>query len=47
MRIILRASAEKHFKDKGHVEGGFKYRPFVRRYSFDSVLLVILLMMYS
>ena len=32
-RIILRTSAEKNCKEKGHAEGGFEYRPLVRRYS--------------
>ena len=47
MRKFLRKSAEKHCKEKGHVEGGFEYRPLVRRYLLDNVLLVIVLFMYS
>ena len=47
MRRILRKSAKKHCKEKGHAEGGFEYRPLVRRYSLDNVLLVIVLIMYS
>ena len=47
MRIILRTSAKKHCKEKGHVEKGFEYRPLVRRYSLDNVLLVIAMFMYS
>ena len=46
-RRILRTSAEKHCKEKGHVEGGYEYHPLVRRYSLHNVLLVILLIMYS
>ena len=46
-RIILRTSAEKHCKEKGHAEGGFEYSPLVRCYSLDNVLLVIVLIMYS
>ena len=30
MRRILRTSAEKHYKEKGHAKGGFEYRPLVR-----------------
>ena len=46
-RRNLRITAEKHCKDKGHVEGGFEYHPLVRRYSLNNVFLVILLIMYS
>ena len=46
-RKFLRTSAEKHCKEKGNAEGGFEYRPLVRRYSLDNVLLVIVLFMYS
>ena len=46
-RIMLRTSAEKHCKEKGHVEEGFEYHPLVRCYSLDNVLLVIVLFMYS
>ena len=44
MRRILRTSAEKHYKEKGHAEGGFEYRPLVRRYSLDNVLVLVLFM---
>jgi len=47
MRRILRTSVEKNCKEKGHAEGGFEYRPLVRRYSLDNVLLVIVPIMYS
>ena len=46
-RRILRTNAEKHCKEKGHAKGGFEYRPLVIRYSLDSVLIVIVLVMYS
>ena len=46
-RNFLRTSAEKHCKEKGHVEGGFEYRTLVRHYSLDNVILVIVLIMYS
>ena len=46
-RIILRTTAEKRFKDKGHVEAGYEYRPLVRRYSLHNVILLIVLIMYS
>ena len=46
-RRILRTSAEKHCKKKGHAEGGFEYCPLVRHYSLHNVLLVIVLIMYS
>ena len=45
-RRILRTIAEKHYKEKGHAEGGYEYHPLVRRYSLHNVL-VILLIMYS
>ena len=45
-RNFLRESVEKHCKEKGHDEGGFEYRPLVRRYSLDNVILVIILIMY-
>ena len=45
--IILRKSAERHGKEKRYAEEGFEYRPLVRRYSLDNVLLVIVLIMYS
>ena len=31
-RRNLRTSDEKNCKEKGHVEGGFEYRPLVRCY---------------
>ena len=46
-RRILRTSVEKHCKEKEYAEGGFEYRPLVRRYSLDNVLLVIVFFMYS
>ena len=46
-RRILRTSAKKHCKEKGHAKGGFEYRPLLRCYSLDNVLLVIVLIMYS
>ena len=46
-RIILRTSAEKHCKEKGHAEGGYEYHPLVRRYSLHIVFIVIVLIVYS
>ena len=45
-RRILRTSAEKHCKEKGHVEGGYEYHPLVRHYSIHIVLLIIVLIVY-
>ena len=38
-RRILRTSAEKNCKEKGHAEGGYEYHPFVRRYSLHMYFL--------
>ena len=46
-RRILRTTMKKIYKEKGHAEVGYEYRPLVRRYSLHNVLLVILLIMYS
>ena len=32
-RRLLITTAEKHCREKGHAEGGYEYRPLVRRYS--------------
>ena len=41
--ILLRTTAEKNCKEKGHAEGGYEYHPLVRRYSLHIVHLVIVL----
>ena len=43
-RIILRMTAERHCKDKGHAEGGYEYRPLVRGYSIFNVFSVMVIM---
>ena len=35
-RRILRTSAKQHCKEKGNAEGGFEYRPLLRRSSLDN-----------
>ena len=43
-RIILITIAEKHYREKGHVEGGYEYHPLVRRHSIYNVFFVIVIM---
>ena len=43
-RRILRTIAERHCREKGHVEGGYEYRPLVRGYSIFNVFSVIVIM---
>ena len=38
-RILLITTAEKHCREKGHAEGGYEYRPLVRRYSVYMISL--------
>ena len=33
IRRLLITTAEKHYREKGHAEGGYEYRPLVRCYS--------------
>jgi hypothetical protein len=32
-RILLITTAQKHCREKGHVEGGYEYRPLVRGFN--------------
>ena len=43
-RRILRTTAERHYREKGHAEGGYEYRPLVRGYSIFNVFSVIVIM---
>ena len=43
-RIILITTIERHFREKGHAEGGYEYRPLVRGYSIFNVFYVIVIM---
>ena len=43
-RKILITTTERHFREKGHPEGGYEYRPLVRGYSIFNVFSVIVIM---
>ena len=43
-RRILRMTAKRHCREKGHAEGGYEYRPLVRGYSIFNVFYVIVIM---
>ena len=38
-RRLLITTVEKHCREKDHVEGGYEYRPLVRRYSVYMIYL--------
>ena len=40
---ILRTTAERHCREKGHAEGGYEYHPLVRGYSIFNVFSVIVI----
>ena len=43
-RRILITTTKRHFRERGHTEGGYQYRPFVRGYSIFNLFYVIVMM---
>ena len=43
-RRILIMTVGRHCRKKGHAEGGYEYRPLVRRYSIFNIFSIIVIM---